>query len=92
MADPKKFYAYDDMKAFDARMATEARKMSDLVAAFRKVNDQIVADRKVHCQDFPKSLMAYVAANLVHTKGYTMILQKFNKSLGNLDAAYDKCL
>ena len=39
MADPKKYYAYDDMKAFDARMATEARKMNDLVAAFKKLYD-----------------------------------------------------
>ena len=74
MADPKKYYGYEDIKVFDARIATEAKKMTSLLGEFKKLYDEIVADRKVNCQDFPKALFTYIAADLVHTKSYVAIL------------------
>ncbi len=63
-----KILAYDDPKAFDARIATENQKCKDLIQAFKRIYDQIEADRKAHCIDFPKQLEAYADAKVVHTK------------------------
>ena len=88
----KKYYGYDDPKALDARITAEQKKMNDLVTGFKKIYDQLVADRKANCVDFVKPFMAYVQANVVHTKTFQAILDRFTRDLANLDADYGTCL
>lgn len=88
----EKILGYDDLKAFDARVATENQKCKDLISAFKRVYDNIDADRKVHCIDFPKQLEAYADAKIVHTKQYAALLRRLAKDLDTLRKAYDTCL
>ena len=55
----KKSYGYDDQKLLDVRIATETKKLNELVAAFKKLALQLDSDRKAFTEDFPKSLIAY---------------------------------
>ena len=59
---------YDDPKSqFDKRVATETKKVKELLAHLDKGRQQLEVERKAYCVDFKKHLIAYAADPSIHT-------------------------